>query len=149
MSFVVACGADHAFSTWTARASVWWPPEHTASGESGLQIVFEPRAGGRIFERTRGGIEIEWGEITEWDPPHRLRYRWTIATDPSNATDVDIVFRELSDASTRIDIEHGGWDRLGPIGESWRATNQGGWDGVMPSYVAACGERPTQARRPR
>jgi uncharacterized protein YndB with AHSA1/START domain len=139
MSFVVACPADHAFSTWTARASAWWPPEHTASREAGLQIVFEPRLGGRIFERTASGLELEWGEITEWDPPRRLRYRWRLATDPGHATDVEIVFRELPDASTRVEIEHGGWDRLGETGRSWRDANQGGWDGVMPAYVSACG----------
>jgi len=67
-----------------------WPPEHTASHEPGAEIVFEHRAGGRIFERTPPGDEIEWGEITEWEPPRRLRYGWHIATDPANATDVEI-----------------------------------------------------------
>jgi len=138
LSFVVACPADHAFATWTARASSWWPAEHTVSHGKGMEIVFEPRAGGRIFERTRSGQEIEWGQVTEWDPPRRLRYLWHIATDPERATDVEIAFRPLSDASTRVDIEHGGWDRLGELGPSWRATNRGGWDGVMPAYLAAC-----------
>ena len=68
----------------------WWPPEHTALHEPGAEIVFEHRVGGRIFERTPQGDEIEWGEITEWEPPRRLRYRWHIATDPANATDVEI-----------------------------------------------------------
>jgi hypothetical protein len=138
LSFVVACHADHAFATWTGKASVWWPAEHTVSRERDVEIVFEPRAGGRIFERTGGGREIEWGEISEWDPPRRLRYRWHIATDPANATDVEIAFLELPDASCRVEIEHGGWERLGDKGASWRDTNQGGWDGVMPAYLAAC-----------
>jgi uncharacterized protein YndB with AHSA1/START domain len=138
LSFVVACPADHAFSTWTSRASSWWPAEHTASREKGTQIVFEPRVGGRIFERTSGGREIEWGEITEWDPPRRLCYRWHMATDPVNATDVEIAFHRLSDSSTQVEIEHGGWDRLGDIGQPWRDANLGGWDGVMPAYLAAC-----------
>ncbi|HEV2035590.1 MAG TPA: SRPBCC domain-containing protein [Candidatus Dormibacteraeota bacterium] len=138
LSFVVACPADHAFTTWTQKASAWWPAEHTVSGDKGMEIVFEPRAGGRIFERTTDGREIEWGEITEWDPPRRLGYRWHIATDPVNATDVEIAFLELPDASTRVEIEHGGWDRLGDRGPSWRDANQGGWDGVMPAYLVAC-----------
>jgi uncharacterized protein YndB with AHSA1/START domain len=138
LSFVVACRPEHAFTTWTARASSWWPPEHTMSHEAGARIVFEPHVGGRIFERTAGGQELEWGEITEWDPPRRLRYQWRIATEASNATDVEIVFEELPDASTRIEIEHGGWDRLGEIGRVWRDANLAGWDGVMPAYVSAC-----------
>ena len=136
ITFEIACSPDHAFSTWTGRATSWWPPEHTVSHEPGAEIVFEPRAGGRIFERTRRGKEIAWGEIVEWDPPRRLRYLWHIATDPANATDVEIVFRELPDSTTRVEIEHGGWDRLAEIGQPWRDANQAGWDGVLPSYAS-------------
>jgi uncharacterized protein YndB with AHSA1/START domain len=132
--FVVDCTAEHAFETWTERASAWWPQEHTVSHERGSQIVFEPRSGGRIFERTASGDEISWGEIVTWEPPHRLRYLWHIATDPANATDVEIVFRELEDSRTRVEIEHGGWDRLGEGGHHWRDANIAGWDGVVPSY---------------
>jgi hypothetical protein len=140
-SFDVACRPDHAFAAWTEKASSWWPVEHTVSHEAGTKIVFEPRVGGRIFERTPGGHEIEWGEVVEWDPPRRLRYLWHIATDREHATDVDIVFRELPDSSTRIEIEHAGWERLGEIGRSWREANRAGWDGVLPSYVSACNGR--------
>ena len=135
ISFEVACSPDHAFATWTGRATSWWPPQHTVSHEPGAEIVFEPRAGGRIFERTSDGREIEWGQIVEWDRPRRLRYLWHIATETSNATDVEIVFHELADSTTRVEIEHGGWDRLGAIGQSWRDANQAGWDGVLPSYI--------------
>ena len=138
MSFVVACDPDHAFATWTGKASFWWPVEHTVSHEAGTKIVFEPRQGGRIFERTPDGREIRWGEILEWDPPRRLRYFWHIATDPENATDVEIVFHELPDSSTRVEIEHSGWERLGEIGTAWRDANHAGWDGVLPSYTASC-----------
>ena len=137
ISFVVECSAEHAFETWTERATAWWPPEHTVSHEPGAQIVFERRSGGRIFERTPGGDEIPWGEIVAWDPPRRLRYLWHIATDPAHATDVEIVFRELPDSTTRVEIEHGGWDRLGELGRPWRQANIGGWDGVLPSYQNA------------
>ncbi len=137
IAFEVACSPDHAFETWTRKATSWWPPEHTVSHEPGARIVFEPRVGGRIFERTAAGHDIEWGEIVEWDPPQRLRYRWHIATDPKNATDVEIVFRRLGDSKTRVEVEHGGWDRLGEIGQGWRDANQAGWDGVLPAYIEA------------
>lgn len=134
IAFDLDCSPDHAFATWTGRATAWWPRQHTVSHEPGAEIVFEPRAGGRIFERTSGGREIEWGAIVEWDPPRRLRYLWRIATETRSATDVEIVFRELPNSTTHVDIEHGGWDRLGDIGQSWRDTNQAGWDGVLPAY---------------
>lgn len=136
ITFDVECSPDHAFETWTRKATAWWPPQHTVSHEPGATIVFEPRAGGRIFERTPGGREIEWGEVVEWDPPRRLRYLWHIATDPAHATDVSIAFN-TAPKGTRIEIEHGGWERLGEIGEAWRNTNRAGWDGVLPAYTAA------------
>ncbi len=106
----------------------------TSASEPGAQIVFEPKAGGRIFERTASGREIDWGQIVEWDPPRRLRYLWRIATEARNATDVEIVFTSVSDGGTRVDIEHGGWDRLGELGQPWRDANHAGWDGVLPAY---------------
>jgi hypothetical protein len=136
IAFEVDCSPDHAFETWTRKATSWWPPEHTVSHERGARIVFEPRAGGRIFERTAEGKEIEWGQIVEWDPPRRLRYLWHIATKPENATDVSIQFRKAP-RGTRVEIEHGGWERLGEIGRLWRDTNQAGWDGVLPAYGEA------------
>ncbi|HVH62401.1 MAG TPA: SRPBCC domain-containing protein [Candidatus Dormibacteraeota bacterium] len=141
ISFTVECSAEHAFDTWTARATAWWPAQHSVSHEEGAQIVFEPRPGGRIFERTSSGEEIEWGVIIEWSRPRRLRYTWHIATDPKNATDVEIVFRPESRAITRVEIEHGGWDRLGEIGPAWREANHAGWDGVSPAYTEACAAR--------
>lgn len=135
---MVACPADHAFATWTSRATAWWPSDHTVSRESNLEVVFEPCVGGRIFERTSAGTEIEWGEITAWEPPWRIAYLWHIATDRSDATDVEIVFKELPDLTTRVEIEHRGWERLGAKGEPWRDANRSGWDGVLPAYVAAC-----------
>jgi hypothetical protein len=136
---LVACSAEHAFTTWTGKASSWWPVDHTSSGEAGLSVVFEPRVGGRIFERTPGGREIDWGDITVWDPPNRLAYLWHINTDRSDATDVEIVFKEVADSSTRVEIEHRGWDHLGAAkGPAWRDANRDGWGGVLPVYLEAC-----------
>ena len=137
-AFDVECPLEDAFDLWTRRTSSWWPRSHTVTGERGLQVIFEGRPGGRIFERTPAGHEVEWGEITVWEPPRRLRYFWHIATDPANATDVEIVFHGLPDSSTRVEIEHSGWERLGEIGTTWRDANHAGWDGVLPSYTASC-----------
>ena len=68
-SFEVRCPVDHAFDVWTARTSQWWPKTSTISQATDLEVVFEGREGGRTFERTPAGQEIEWGEITVWQPP--------------------------------------------------------------------------------
>ncbi|MFN2504020.1 MAG: SRPBCC domain-containing protein [Acidimicrobiales bacterium] len=137
LAFEVECSAEHAFAVWTAKTSRWWPAGHSVSGEAGLEVVFEPRVDGRIFERTPGGEEFEWGEITDWDPPRQLSYLWHLRRDRADATDVIIRFADLGQA-TRVEIEHRGWERLGADGPRWREANQGGWSGLVPHFVSAC-----------
>ena len=86
VSFTVACAADHAFTVWTKRTSLWWPADHTTSGTPGSVITFEPRVGGRVVERTASGDELQWGEVVLWEPPSRMAYLWHIGTDRENAT---------------------------------------------------------------
>ncbi len=81
---------------------------------------------------------MEWGEITAWEPPRRLGYLWHIRTDRADATEVEITFTDRGDATTRVDIEHRGRERLGARGPSWRDANLRGWNGVLPHYRAAC-----------
>ena len=83
-------------------------------------VTLEPRLGGRIFERTPDGTEIDWGEITSWNPPRRLGYLWHIRRDRSDATDVELTFVDQGDGTTRLEIVHSGWERLGAEGVPWR-----------------------------
>ena len=76
------------------------------------------RVGGRIFERTSDGTEHDWGRIVAWEPPHRLVYSWHLRVDRSDATEVEIRFTDLDRTTTRVDIEHRGWERLGARGSS-------------------------------
>ena len=138
ISIDVACDVGHAFDTWTERFGTWWPRGHTVSGHPGARVVLEPKVGGRIFERTPDGAEVDWGEVTAWDPPNRLVYRWHIRRDRADATDVEISFVPVGDRSTRVDVLHTGWERLGADGPSWRDANAGGWNGLLPHYLQAC-----------
>lgn len=137
ISFEVACPAEHAFSMWTSRLGIWWPPDHTVTGQSDLSVVLEGRVGGRIYERTAGGIEHDWGTVTIWDPPATLGYSWHLGGDPAAATDVVVRFLAAGIAETRVEIEHGGWDRLGQGADRWRDRNRIGWETLLPYFVAA------------
>lgn len=137
LGFEVDCPAAHAFDVWTARIARWWPADHTVTGAPGLTVVLEPRPGGRIFERTVAGVEHEWGEVTVWEPPSRLVYLWHLRRDRADATEVEIRFVELGEATTFVEIEHRGWEALGAEGETWRDRNHGGWATLLPHYVAA------------
>ena len=137
LSFEVTCSVEHAFTVWTSGIGAWWPRDHTVTGHDDLQVVLESGVGGRIFERTPDGAEHDWGEITVWEPPMRLAYRWHLRQDRVDATDVDIRFRPAGTATTRIEIEHHGWERLGARADAARDRNQVGWASLLPHYTAA------------
>ena len=102
LAFTVACPPEHAFSVWVERTSLWWPKSHSVSADPGLTVTFEPRAGGRIFERTPAGEEHDWGEVLEWDPPRRLAYRWHLRQDREDATRVEISFAPAAEGTRRL-----------------------------------------------
>jgi uncharacterized protein YndB with AHSA1/START domain len=137
LSFEVGCGQVHAFDVWTRRIDTWWPADHTATGEDGLRVTLEPRVGGRIFQRDQGGVEIDWGEVTEFSPPEVLAYRWHLRSDRADATDVRIRFVAVAAGRTRVDVEHHGWERLGADGPVWRESNQQGWTTLLPHFIDA------------
>jgi hypothetical protein len=136
LSFEVDCPVEHAWTVWTERFGQWWPADHTVTGEEDLDVSLERRAGGRIFERTRAGVEHDWGEVTVWEPPSRLGYLWHLRRDRADATEVEIRFVARGD-TTLVEIEHRGWERLGTDGQTWRDRNRGGWATLLPHYVAA------------
>jgi uncharacterized protein YndB with AHSA1/START domain len=137
MSFDVGCPPTHAFEVWTSGIGTWWPSDHTVSGQSDLTVVLEQGVGGRIYERTSDGTEHAWGEVTVWDPPARLAYRWHLRQDVADATEVDIRFVAQGAEATRVEIEHRGWERLGQGAEERRQQNHAGWDSLLPHFVAA------------
>ena len=137
LRFSVACPPERAFALWATETSRWWPRGHSVSGDPGLVVTFEPRAGGRIFERTPAGDEHDWGEVLVWEPPRRLAYLWHLRFDRTDATEVEITFEEHA-AGTAVTIVHRGWERLGANGPERRERNARGWAGLVPHFERAC-----------
>jgi uncharacterized protein YndB with AHSA1/START domain len=134
LAFEVACSPEDAFATWTADINSWWPRDHTVSGEESTVIRFEPGPGGRIFERTVAGREMEWGEVVAWEPPSRLAYLWHLGSDRKQATDVEVTFTPTVAGRTVVELVHTGWERLGDAGPQRRDRNQTGWTDVIEAY---------------
>jgi uncharacterized protein YndB with AHSA1/START domain len=108
------------------------------SGAEDLEVCLEGRVGGLIFERTPAGVVYEWGEITAWEPPRRLGYLWYLRQDRADAAEVEITFVDLGDSTTRVEIEHRGWERLGAGGPDRRRANTAGWNALLPHFTQAC-----------
>jgi uncharacterized protein YndB with AHSA1/START domain len=141
LTFSVDCTPERAFELWAERTSLWWPSGHSVSADPALTVTFEPRAGGRIYERTSDGTEHDWGEVLDYEPPHRLRYLWHLRFDRSDATEVEVTFTPLGDG-TEVAIVHRGWERLGAIAEERRERNRRGWSGVIEPYRRAAAISP-------
>jgi uncharacterized protein YndB with AHSA1/START domain len=137
LEFTVRCSPEHAFEMWATQASLWWPHDHSVSADPGITVTYEPRVGGRIYERTPAGVEHDWGEVLTWEPPTRITYLWHLARDRSDATEVEVTFSSEGDG-TIVTIEHRGWERFGAAGPDLRERNRRGWSGVIPHYEVAC-----------
>jgi uncharacterized protein YndB with AHSA1/START domain len=130
------CSPDHAFEVWTTRMATWWPKGHTVSHDPATVVSLEGWVGGRLLETTSAGEVIVFGEVTAWEPPNFFSYRWHIGRDPSESTDVTVVFAAAGDG-TSLRIRQTGWERLGADATAYREANTGGWNGLLPSYLAA------------
>jgi uncharacterized protein YndB with AHSA1/START domain len=138
VEFEVDAPARHAFDIWTSRCATWWPPRHTFSGDPAA-ITFEPRPGGRIVELAPNGLEYEWGEVLDWEPPLRLRYLWHLFFDRDEATVVEITFTQVGDRTT-VRLEQRGWERLGVAGAQRRDRTLTAWAMITGRYAQAISE---------
>jgi uncharacterized protein YndB with AHSA1/START domain len=123
---------ERAFALFTERASTWWPfATHSVAGDAAEEAIFEPRVGGRVYERVRDGSEHDWGQITAWDPPSRFALSWTL--DPSCAgTEVEVRFTG-TDNGTHVELEHRGWRDAAPeLIEGYGS----GWEHVLRTFAA-------------
>ena len=128
MSATVPLSPAEAFDLFTTRLQTWWPLEtHSVFQENLATCDFEPRVGGRIVERSRGGEEHVWGEILDYDPPHRFRATWHPGGGPS--TEVEVTFTPADDG-TYVELEHRGWEVFAEPEEA-RAGYANGWPFVF------------------
>jgi uncharacterized protein YndB with AHSA1/START domain len=133
-SVEVECGIDDAFELFTNRMVEWWPLDMASYGGDRAKAIFlEPRAGGRFFERFVDGDELQVGTVQACNPPHSIEFSWRTA-DWAGATQVHVTFSR-SGTGTRIDVEHRGFENIGPLGPDVAAKFRGGWPGVINAFA--------------
>jgi uncharacterized protein YndB with AHSA1/START domain len=114
--------AARAFEVFTADMASWWPPEHHLLEGQLEEMVFEPRAGGRIYDRGTDGTECQWARVLVYEPPERLVFSWDISlqwkveTDPARTSEVEVRFVPEGPDRTRVELEHRHLERHG---EGW------------------------------
>ena len=131
----VDCAVEEAFRVFTADAASWWPVETHSIHQKVSEIVFEPHAGGEVYEIAESGERGHWATVLEWDPPSRLVLAWNILNAEAEPTEVEVRFLP-DEGGTRVELEHRGWERLADGGAEKRANYDTGWDFVLGKYTA-------------
>lgn len=138
---VVRCNVERAFDLYTQGMDTWWPLEtHSRQGEvDGAKverIEFPTEAGRPILEHLSSGDALSWGEVLEYERPHRVLIAWKPNANPNPPTELEITFTPEGEG-TRVELVHRGWERLGPLAEEGRAGYDEGWELVLGRFLRA------------
>lgn len=134
-SIVVDAPAERAFTVFTEDMGSWWPPDHHILQGELAEMVFEPRVGGRIYDRGADGNECQWGTVLAYEPPQRLVFSWNITLawgiedDLDKTSEVEVRFIPAGPERTRVELEHRNIERHGEGWEKMRDAvgSPGGW----------------------
>ena len=140
---VVDAPADRAFRVFTEKMDQIKPREHNLLGVDIDTTIFEPRAGGRIYDRGTDGSECEWATVVAYEPPERVVFSWNInpywqvETDAEKRSEVEVRFIAESPERTRVELEHRHLDRHGDGWEGLRdgVASQDGWPVYLQRFV--------------
>lgn len=141
---VVPLSPDRAFELFTTRMGEFWPKTHSINSAPQADVLVEPRAGGRWYERGTDGTEREWGRVGRWAPPGELVLLWQINADwnyqADFETEVEVSFTERAEG-TLVQLRHRHLERYGDRVSAMRDSlgSPGGWSGILDQFVAlAC-----------
>src|SRR6185503_9502396 len=110
-SIVVETPIETAFSVFTEDMASWWPPGHHILEGELKEMVFEARAGGRVFDRGVDGSECAWARVLAYEPPNRvvlswdINLEWQLETDSARASEVEVRFVAETPTRTRVELE--------------------------------------------
>ena len=136
---VVEVPIERAFSVFTEQFDSVKPREHNMLAVEIAESVFEPREGGRIYDRGVDGSECQWARVLAYEPPHRVVFswdispRWQIESDLEKTSEVEVRFISETPERTRVELEHRNLDRHG---EGWEGARDGvGGEAGWPLYL--------------
>ena len=143
-SITVQASLEHAFRVFTEGFDTWWPRTHHIGKAPMKKAIIEGRVGGRCYSEQTDGTECDWGEILQWEPPKRFLMAWKITSqwqyepDLAKSSEVEVRFTPQADGSTRVDLEHRNFARMGAGWESMRemVNSEGGWGGTLQLFAA-------------
>jgi uncharacterized protein YndB with AHSA1/START domain len=142
-SIVVEAPIERAFRVFINDFDRIKPREHNMLEVDISETVFEPHAGGRVYDRGVDGSEFRWARVLAFEPPERVVFswdinpQWQIESDLEKTSEVEVRFVAESAERTRVELEHRNLDRHGAGWEGVREAigGEGGW----PLYLQRFG----------
>ena len=135
----VKAAPARAFELFAGRMGEWWPRGKTVGQNPHVEIVIEPRADGRWFERDADGNETQWGKVLAWEPPSRLLLGWQLNTqwryDADFVTEVELSFAPAHGGGTLVTLEHRNLERFGTDAAERRKSLDGGWPTMLGAFT--------------
>jgi uncharacterized protein YndB with AHSA1/START domain len=140
-SVVVRLAPADAFDLFTREMHIWWPfVGHSCSDADAQDVHFEPRVGGVVIERARGGRQFVWGTLAEWDPPRGFAMSWHPGLPVDEATRLRVSFT-ARDGGTEVRVLHEGWEARGADAAAKRDQYDGGWPITLAAFAAVAAAR--------
>ena len=147
-TIVVDAPIERAFAVFTQKFDRIKPREHNMLGCDIAESVFEPRVGGRVYDRGVDGSECQWARVLAFEPPERIVFTWDISpywqieTDLDKTSEVEVRFIAESASRTRVELEHRHLDRHG---DDWRGLAEGvrgpeGWPLYLQRFADAASQ---------
>jgi hypothetical protein len=133
-----------AFALFAGQIGRWWPKRTSVGANPHVDVVIEPRVGGRWYEKDADGVETQWGHVMDWAPPGRILLAWQLNSqftyDADLITEVEVTFAPRPGGGALVTLEHRHLERYGADAEKIAAQLGGGWPtmlGHFADHVAA------------
>jgi hypothetical protein len=128
-----------AFKLFTEGIGTWWPTlTHSVAQSTAAVAGMDDEVGGEIFEE-RDGARVAWGTITAWDAPDGFSSTWHPGHEAELATQLTVRFIAEGPSTTRVELEHRGWEVHGEGTDEMVRSYETGWDPVLAWYVERAG----------
>ena len=142
-SVVVQAPIERAFKVFTEGFGRFKPREHNLLEVEIAETVFEPHAGGHLYDRGIDGSECRFARVLVYEPPNRVVLSWDISTqwqletDLAKTSEVEVQFVPEAPDRTRVELEHRNLERHG---EGWEGMREGvagedGWPLYLQRYT--------------
>ncbi len=146
-SVTVRRSVEDSFRIFTEEIGSWWPVQTHSRATSDFEgqdvkverVEFQTRAGGRVLEHLSNGQTLAWGDVVGWDPPRRFMLAWHPTFSDRPPTEVEVRFTPDGDG-TLVELEHRGWERLGPDAATLMGEYAAGWIPTLERFRSAAEE---------